>query len=337
MEKPLNKSLKEELSMNKRKSIAFLLGMLLAFGVSINFNLTVNAASVDGWIQEKGSWYYYENGYKVTNSWKLDSNGWCYLDSNGNWLSHATWAKDSTGWYYIDANGYWDKTVPGSATNPIEDATDAIGKAENSKLQSDINAAKALIAKLNDAVPEKAALNIIINSVHSGVTSTKVEVGLPVITGAENDGEYNTDRTITVTGATAIIMNDSLFASGSTISNEGSYKLMAVNSSGLTIINFVIDKTPPVVRPSASKNNNGNYLYLDIDAPATIEVIPGDYPSIYTWDGATAGDNVIYSEQTARSRGVTVKFKVTDKAGNQSVYKAMYMGGCYPQFAWNIM
>ncbi len=61
--------------------------------------------SLNGWINENGKWAYYENGIKVTNQWKADSKGWCYLDEDGYMLTNAL-AKDSNGWCYVGSNGY---------------------------------------------------------------------------------------------------------------------------------------------------------------------------------------------------------------------------------------
>ena len=60
---------------------------------------------LQGWIFENGKWAYYENNVKLTNCWKQDSTGWCYLGADGYMLTNA-WAKDSHGWCYIGANGY---------------------------------------------------------------------------------------------------------------------------------------------------------------------------------------------------------------------------------------
>ena len=59
----------------------------------------------DGWLLLNDDWYYLEKGYAVTNSWRLDSKGWCYLGEDGAMYT-STWLKDSVGWCYIDENGY---------------------------------------------------------------------------------------------------------------------------------------------------------------------------------------------------------------------------------------
>lgn len=57
-----------------------------------------------GWSLEGGEWYYYENGVKVRNAWRMDSKGWCYLGNDGKMEKNA-WRKDSTGWCYVGSDG----------------------------------------------------------------------------------------------------------------------------------------------------------------------------------------------------------------------------------------
>ena len=60
---------------------------------------------LEGWQNENGKWAYYENGVKLKNTWKKDSAGWCYLESNG-YMATNKWIKDSKGWCYVGPNGY---------------------------------------------------------------------------------------------------------------------------------------------------------------------------------------------------------------------------------------
>ncbi|MBQ6830616.1 MAG: N-acetylmuramoyl-L-alanine amidase family protein [Clostridia bacterium] len=58
-----------------------------------------------GWLSQNGTWYYYQNGVKLKNTWVQDSVGWCYLGRDGA-IATNTWAKDSVGWCYVGADGY---------------------------------------------------------------------------------------------------------------------------------------------------------------------------------------------------------------------------------------
>jgi len=73
--------------------------------------------NLNGWTLENGKWAYYENGTKLTNTWKKDSKGWCYLDADG-YMATNKWIKDSQGWCYVGDNGYcvtntWKKDSKG--------------------------------------------------------------------------------------------------------------------------------------------------------------------------------------------------------------------------------
>lgn len=69
--------------------------------------LQVVAAGYSGWSLQNGTWYFFDNGSKVINSWRLDSKGWCFLGADGSWTTNG-WVRDSNGWCYIGSNGYWD-------------------------------------------------------------------------------------------------------------------------------------------------------------------------------------------------------------------------------------
>lgn len=66
---------------------------------------TAVAKNANGWVLEDGVWYYYENGKKVTNDWRKDSRGWCYLLEDGRMATNM-WIRDSVGWCYVGSDGY---------------------------------------------------------------------------------------------------------------------------------------------------------------------------------------------------------------------------------------
>jgi len=58
--------------------------------------------SKEGWIKEKGQWFYYKNGKKQT-GWIQDNGSWYYLDKNG--VMQTGWQKVDKAWYLLADNG----------------------------------------------------------------------------------------------------------------------------------------------------------------------------------------------------------------------------------------
>ncbi len=80
-------------------------------GKTATFTVTVIAAAQkNGWVKENGIWFFYENNEKVTNTWKKDSKGWCYLGKDGAMVTNK-WVKDSKGWCYVGEDGYCVKNT----------------------------------------------------------------------------------------------------------------------------------------------------------------------------------------------------------------------------------
>ena len=66
-------------------------------------NIEENTEITDGWHEESGSKYYYENGNKIT-GWKKIDNKWYYFENNGI-QQNSKWIKTSNKWYYVDSSG----------------------------------------------------------------------------------------------------------------------------------------------------------------------------------------------------------------------------------------
>ena len=92
-------------------------------------NQSKPSSSKNGWVKENGTWFYYRNGKRVTNTWQgsyyLKSDGkmaenewiydsyyssWFYLKSGGAYVNSA-WYYDSyyRSWYYFKSGGYMAK------------------------------------------------------------------------------------------------------------------------------------------------------------------------------------------------------------------------------------
>jgi alpha-tubulin suppressor-like RCC1 family protein len=79
------------------------------------------------------------------------------------------------------------------------------------------------------------------------VTVNHIDLIPPEVYGVENGKHYNQDVTITFSEGT-VKLNNTEISSGTTIRDEGSYTLNAMDDLGNTMsLGFVIDKTPPVI------------------------------------------------------------------------------------------
>lgn len=86
---------------------------------------TVFSTTTDGWVQENGNWYYYQNGSKLkgwqlisgeyyylgtdgimTTGWQMVDGVYYYMHSNGV-MAHSEWIQDKNNglWYYLHGNG----------------------------------------------------------------------------------------------------------------------------------------------------------------------------------------------------------------------------------------
>ena len=98
------------------------------------------------------------------------------------------------------------------------------------------------------------------------VMITNIDKTAPVVTGVNNNGLYNGNKTITFNEGTAKL-NGVSFTSGSTVSTDKSYTLVVTDAAGnSTTVNFQIDKTAPVVTGvvnDASYNSNKTITFSD--------------------------------------------------------------------------
>ena len=81
--------------------------------ITVHFNSTGPIS--DGWYQEDGKWFYYENGSHITGWKRLPDSHWYYFDETGA-LQHG-WLLDNGNWYYLNASGFvvtgWQKLPDG--------------------------------------------------------------------------------------------------------------------------------------------------------------------------------------------------------------------------------
>lgn len=93
----LKRGIKDEIE-TKLISASLVLSFLLSFTAS---GIQAQAAS-NGWIQNTGKWYYYENN-NMKKGWLLSSGHWYYLNDNG--IMTTGWVYTGGHWYYLHNGG----------------------------------------------------------------------------------------------------------------------------------------------------------------------------------------------------------------------------------------
>ncbi|MGR6541907.1 InlB B-repeat-containing protein [Paenibacillus tundrae] len=96
------------------------------------------------------------------------------------------------------------------------------------------------------------------NGFASGYSTVQIKVEQPVppvVTGVSDGVIYNRTVNPVFTSGTGIL-NGSSFASGTPVTSEGNYTLLATNGYGTTQVQFMIDLTPPTV---SGVTNGGRY------------------------------------------------------------------------------
>jgi len=108
----------------------------------------------------------------------------------------------------------------------------------------------------------------------------------PVVTGVEHNQYYNTDRTITFNEGSATL-NSVPFTSGTTVTAEGTYVLIVTDLAGnVTTINFVIDKTAPIVTGvEHNQYYNTNRTITFNEGSATLNSVPFTSGTTVTAEG----------------------------------------------------
>ena len=71
-------------------------------------NQSKPSSSKNGWVKENGSWFFYRNNKRVTNTWQ----GSYYLKSDGK-MAEGEWIYDSSykAWYYLQSNGVYSRSA----------------------------------------------------------------------------------------------------------------------------------------------------------------------------------------------------------------------------------
>jgi glucan-binding YG repeat protein len=86
-----------------RKQTKLAVGISAAALLAVGASMTALAAS--GWVNEGGSWFYYNSsGDFVTDQWKSYNGQYFYLGDEGAMLTNQL-IEDGDNWYYVDANG----------------------------------------------------------------------------------------------------------------------------------------------------------------------------------------------------------------------------------------
>lgn len=135
-------------------------------------------------------------------------------------------------------------------TNDGSNSTTAQGTADNTgsfsvTVNGTLSAPTALIdgAITVSVIATDTAGNISVTATKTALLDTVA----PIVSGVSNNNVYNTNRTPVFSEGTATL-NDALFTSGTTISADGNYALIATDTAGNSIsVLFQIDKTGPSI------------------------------------------------------------------------------------------
>ena len=144
----------------------------------------------------------------------------------------------------------------------------------------------------------------------------------PVISGIENDGYYNSDKTITFYDATSGIanvkINDvdvSLSNDKYTISDDGIYTIVAIDKAGNeATMSITIDKTVPLIVLSGNDDSSSNYY-------KSVSVICSDTNVSDIKYSKDSSEYKSFTSGTSFSMEGSYIVSVSDKAGNETIQK----------------
>ena len=177
------------------------------------------------------------------------------------------------------------------------------------------------------------------------VTAAKFTIDrtAPVVTGVENGKYYNTDVTINIEEANlnevpllgTVLSKNGIpvgFKNGDTITEEGSYKLVAKDIAGNEAepVTFVIDKTAPVIEAPVGQEVLKGDNAVSVVAKVTDKNVDSKnlVPNVTKVVDGVETDLGQQETIDVTTNGVTYKlfYTVTDKAGNSTIMTKQIVG-----------
>lgn len=141
---------------------------------------------------------------------------------------------------------------------------------------------------------------------YSTININVVSTTPPTVIGVSNNGIYNHAVTPIITNNGASVLNNQPYASGTPVTAEGSYTLVATNSYGTTQVKFTIDLTPPTV---SGVSNGGRYT------------VP---PTITLSDGSATLNGAAFVSGTSITGEGNYTLVATDAANNSTTLTFSY-------------
>ncbi len=170
----------------------------------------------------------------------------------------------------------------------------------------------------------------------------EIDMTAPTVTGVEEGKYYNSPVTATITDKNDVVatLNGNNYVSGTEITEDGNYTLVAKDAIGnTTTVKFVIDKTLPAISVKANGNTGSKYVYQKLNFTITVtetnldkiyyEVITNnkqndiDTTKVQAAEYVDNGDGTYTINFTLEGLNGQRKIivKALDKAGNSKVTK----------------